>query len=66
MARDVLDIGPARAERLMRVMPADALEPKLPHVGCLGLVVLAPASRNNETPAGVGRGLTGGVLRVGV
>jgi pimeloyl-ACP methyl ester carboxylesterase len=39
MARDVLDVGPARAARLLRIMLTDALEAKLPHVGCPALVV---------------------------
>jgi 2-hydroxy-6-oxonona-2,4-dienedioate hydrolase len=39
MARDLVDVGPLRAMRLLRIMLDDAIEAKLPRVRCPALVV---------------------------
>jgi len=39
MARDLADVGPLRAVRLLRVMLDDAIETKLPRVDCPALVL---------------------------
>ena len=49
MARDLLDLGVARATRLLRVMLDDAIEEKLPHVGAPALVVCG--GRDRVVPA---------------
>lgn len=49
MARDVADVGVARAARLLRVMLADSIESKLPAVTCPALVVRG--GRDHVAPA---------------
>jgi pimeloyl-ACP methyl ester carboxylesterase len=49
MARDLVDVGPRRAARFLRVMLDDALEDKLPHVHCPALVVRG--GRDRVVPA---------------
>ena len=45
MARDVRDVGPARAVRLLRAMLADRVEERLPRVRCPVLVVRGDRDR---------------------
>lgn len=49
MARDLADVGPVRAVRLLRVMLDDRIEEKLPRVGCPALVVRG--GRDRVVPA---------------
>jgi 2-hydroxy-6-oxonona-2,4-dienedioate hydrolase len=46
MARDLADVGPVRAARLLRVMLDDAIEDRLPGVACPALVVHGGRDRN--------------------
>jgi pimeloyl-ACP methyl ester carboxylesterase len=49
IARDLADIGPRRATRLVRVMLDDAIEEKLPHGQCPALVIRG--GRDRVAPA---------------
>lgn len=66
MARDLIDVGPRAAARLLRVMLADAIEDRLPAVGCPALVLRG--GRDRVVPAGwaerVARALPRGELAV--
>jgi pimeloyl-ACP methyl ester carboxylesterase len=50
MARDLADVGPVRAIRLLRLMLDDAIEEKLPAVHCPALVIRG--GRDRVVPTG--------------